>query len=104
MEKNEIKNRILENASNIQYYLNIINNSYNEYELYKLDGAYRLEVWEYGGNYQPKNYILNINKKIFMFLVKDRKLKSGLSNPMARFYGYKAINKGWNYEIKNVGH
>lgn len=94
MKNLEAKKLMLENASKIQHYQNIIDSSF-EYELYKMDGLYYLETWEDNESryFPPHHYIFNIDKKIFMFLVKDRKLKSGLSNPIARYYGYKAINK-----------
>lgn len=94
MKNIKIKKIMLENASKIHHYQNIVESSF-EYELYMLDNCYYLETWEDNENnrYQPQHYIFNIDKKIFMFLVKGRKLRSGLSSPMARYYGYKSINK-----------
>lgn len=84
---------MLENAGRIQYLENLIT-SY--------DGS-----WDFQLDYYPEEneyYLLYANDDgrwtlhqleewEFKFLLKGRKLRSGLSTPMARYYGWKAINK-----------
>lgn len=44
-------------------------------------------------NYQGFQEFEGEWKWLFWFLLKGRKLKSGLATPMARYYAYKAVDK-----------
>lgn len=94
--------KILGNASEIQHYLNILNgNEHNDilyvdayYQKSRRKGKlfvpshYEMYVWD--GNHP---YYMDVPKKVALFLIKGRKLSSGISNPMARYYGWKALRK-----------
>lgn len=92
MSKNLIFLQMLENAGIIQFYLNIIDSSEwfslkkcgEEYILYY---QYTLDDGEIYRGYQI------LDKWIYLFFLKRRSLRSGLATPMARFYGWKAIEK-----------
>ena len=95
------KEKILNNAGEIQYYLNILNsNEHNDiiyvnahYESSRRNGKifipshYEMYVWN-----ESCPYYMDVPKKVALFLIKGRKLSSGISNPMARYYAWKSVN------------
>lgn len=91
--KKEKFEKMLNNASNIQYLLNLVKDS--EWNLLfepcigrhgKVLGPHTLQyVTSEGWCYYP------LTEKEYRFLLKGRGLRSGLATPMSRYYGYKAI-------------
>ena len=92
--KKEINEKMLSNASKIQYLLNLVKDS--EWNLLfepcigrrgKVLGPHTLQYVTCEGiwGYYP------LTEKEYRFLLKGRVLRSGLSTAMARYYGYKAI-------------
>lgn len=73
--------KMLENASTIQYYKNVLD-SCNDSYISCIDGMYYIVCSNY-------NYILP--KQTALFLLKGRKLKGGLATPMQRYYAYRAL-------------
>ena len=94
------KEKILNNAGEIQYYLNILNsNEHNNiiyvnahYESSRRNGKifipshYEMYVWN-----ESCPYYMDVPKKVARFIIKGRKLSSGISKTMARYYGWKSI-------------
>lgn len=112
MSKKRIFEKMLGNASTIQYFQNIINSSerysfeLKENDVYELvDGEevflshekhyylYYEQIDNNGELYQGFQEFEDEWIWLFWFLLKGRKLKSGLATPMARFYAYKAVDK-----------
>ena len=93
MSKNNNKfQRMLENTGMIQFFKNIINSS-EWYSLEKCGDEYVLyyeSTLDDGENYQGYQ---TLDKWIYLFFLKGRSLRGGLATPMARFYGWKAVNK-----------
>lgn len=91
---------MLDNAGDIQYYRNILNSSLCagfkiEDVLYMYDG---FNFWLIGYETDSRGDIIDerywlIERKIALFLLKGRKLRSGLATPMARYYGHLALEK-----------
>ena len=111
-KQKRIFEKILGNASSIQYFQNIIDSSerysfeINEHDVYELvDGEevflshekhYYLcyeQIDNDGELYQGFQEFDEEWLWLFNFLLKGRKLKSGLATPMARYYAYKAVDK-----------
>lgn len=89
---------MLENAGRIQHIKNVLQGCEEwdgEYELvsdkrrYGTFGFFYRIPGENNGEWQ----LLELSDWEFKFLIKNRKFKSGLATPMARYYGWKAINK-----------
>ncbi len=92
--------QILTNAGEIQHWLDIFNSSkYNEIlfveshcENDRRNGQtfipphYEMYVWNEG-----QAYYMYMPEKVARFIVKGRNLKSGVSSPMARYYGWKSL-------------
>ena len=95
------REKILNNAGEIQYYLNILNsNEHNDilyvdahYENSRRNGVtfipshYEIYVWD-----DSYPYYIDVPEKVATFIIKGRKLSSGISNQMARYYGWKSVN------------
>ena len=111
--KKEFKN-MLANASTIQYWANVLEGtrvkyypngreeSFDPYGYYeaKCDPGFRpwyiYPHWEYYDTESNRWVDLPTDKEVMAairFIIKRRKLKGGLANPMARYYGYRAIEK-----------
>lgn len=107
----KIKNlytKILKNASEIAYYQNMLleNKVWHEENFYLNEGyATEKGVLEIVIDRGEKKYAIVIYndygdirwivvpEKVWKFLAKGRKLKSALATPMARYYGYKALER-----------
>lgn len=101
--------KILKNASQIAYYQNILNNSIKllleNFPYYR--NVSKKEILEevlllnegdphiavYDDQFRKDFDYYPVPIKIYMYLAKGRKLKSALATPMARYYGYKALER-----------
>lgn len=96
MKTKEKYERMLNNASDIQYILNLAEGFDYEWNYALLNepfishnkvvAPYTLQyVGQNGWEFYP------LKKWEYKFLLKGRLLRAGLATPMARYYGYKAI-------------
>ena len=98
----------LENAGTLQYYFNMIQCVEEEdgfWELYvqketiggrrnkKYAGTYRIYAQFCHEQFGLTQYDEEIPKWVYKFLIKGRKLRSGLGSPMARYYGWRALER-----------
>lgn len=88
----KILERMLQNAGDIQYYTNMLEDEDMLFEVYRLDGKthYVFLCFTKENGFVGE---MEIPKKIGRFILKGRKLRSGLATPMARFYGYRALSR-----------
>ena len=73
--------KMLENASTIQYYKTILDN----------DSDIIITVNSHGYVIVCHDYDISVPTNTALFLLKDRKLKGGLATPMQRYYAYRAL-------------
>lgn len=88
--------KMLEGASEIQRYLNIFEKGGHQIKFWvrrpqpTFYSDVRASLWHYYIKTEYGNWI-SIPPQVGKFILKGRKLKGGLANPMARYYGYRAI-------------
>lgn len=83
--------QMLANASEIQHYMNILEASEYCEVIHTMDKGYQIYFL------LPESNIgaswIDVPEKVGKFLAKGRKLRSGLASPMARYYGYRALER-----------
>lgn len=91
MKNYEIMRKILKNAGEIQYDMNIFN-SCEDYYISREDGKVYIMCTFYNDFLEKYEYV-PLAYSSSMFILKGRNLKSGLSSPMARYHAWNYINK-----------
>lgn len=91
MKNENIYKKILSNASEIAYFMNIFNEL--EEVVFAYDKRHKKHVMS-GFNIEDGSFFaITIPVKVAKFLIKGRDLRSGLATPMARHYAYKALER-----------